>query len=67
MLSEDRREVLAAMQRLPRRQREALVLRYYMDLSDQEVGQAMGIRPGTVRSTMTRALAALAGELGEGR
>ncbi|WP_245681533.1 RNA polymerase sigma factor [Actinomadura kijaniata] len=64
ILSEDRREVMRALQRLPRRQREALVLRYYLDLTDEEVSQAMGIRPGTVRSTMTRALAALARELG---
>ncbi|WP_243772955.1 RNA polymerase sigma factor [Actinomadura barringtoniae] len=65
ILSEDRREVMRALQRLPRRQREALVLRYYLDFSDAEVSQVMGIRPGTVRSTMTRALAALAREMGE--
>ncbi|MFG2002068.1 RNA polymerase sigma factor [Spirillospora sp. NPDC048911] len=65
ILSEDRREVMQALARLPRRQREALVLRFYLELSDDEVSQAMGIRPGTVRSTMTRALAALAREMGE--
>ncbi|MEU5877562.1 sigma-70 family RNA polymerase sigma factor [Spirillospora sp. NPDC047279] len=65
MLSEDRREVMLALQRLPRRQREALVLRFYLELSDDEVSEVMGIRPGTVRSTMARALAALARELGE--
>ncbi len=66
LLSEDRREVMRGLQRLPRRQREALVLRYYLELSDEEVSRVMGIRPGTVRSTMTRALTALASELGEG-
>ncbi|QXJ26477.1 SigE family RNA polymerase sigma factor [Actinomadura graeca] len=65
MLGEQRREVMAALRRLPRRQREALVLRYYLDLSDDEVAGAMGVRPGTVRSTMVRALAALTRELGE--
>lgn len=65
MLGEDRREVMEALQRLPRRQREALVLRYYLELSDGEVSEVMGIRPGTVRSTMARALSALARELGE--
>jgi RNA polymerase sigma-70 factor (sigma-E family) len=65
ILSEDRREVMRALHRLPRRQREALVLRYYLELSDQEAAGAMGVRPGTVRSTMTRALSALAREMGE--
>lgn len=65
LLSEERRAVLRALQGLPRRQREAVVLRYYLDLTDDEVSAAMGIRPGTVRSTMARALAALARELGE--
>ncbi|MEU8305210.1 SigE family RNA polymerase sigma factor [Actinomadura sp. NPDC048955] len=65
MLGEDRRAVMRALRKLPRRQREAVVLRYYLDLSDDEVSAAMGIRPATVRSTMARALAALARELGE--
>ncbi|MFB4306309.1 RNA polymerase sigma factor [Actinomadura sp. GTD37] len=65
MLSEERRAVMRALDRLPRRQREAVVLRYYLDLTDDEVSAAMGIRQGTVRSTMARALAALARELGE--
>ncbi|WP_018653300.1 RNA polymerase sigma factor [Actinomadura flavalba] len=65
LLSEERREVLRALRRLPRRQREALVLRYYLELSDDEVSAAMGIRPGTVRSTIARGLAALEREMGE--
>lgn len=65
MLGEERRTVMRALRRLPRRQREAVVLRYYLDLTDDEVSAAMDIRPGTVRSTMARALAALARELGE--
>ncbi|MFC0038027.1 RNA polymerase sigma factor [Actinomadura rayongensis] len=65
ILDEDRRTVLRALHRLPRRQREALVLRYYLELSDQESAEAMGVKAGTVRSTVARALAALGRELGE--
>jgi RNA polymerase sigma factor (sigma-70 family) len=67
MLGEDRRELLEALSRLPRRQREAVVLRYYIDLPDEEIARTMGIRASTVRSTMARALDALAREMGEKR
>ncbi|WP_327088753.1 SigE family RNA polymerase sigma factor [Nonomuraea sp. NBC_01738] len=66
LLGEERREVLIALQRLPRRQREALTLRYYFDLSDQEIAETMGISGGTTRSTIARGLAALGRALGEG-
>lgn len=56
---EERQEVMRAVRRLPDRQREALVLRFYLDLPDQEIARVMGIRPGTVRSAMHRALKAL--------
>jgi RNA polymerase sigma-70 factor (sigma-E family) len=56
---EDRREVLNALRRLPGRQREVLVLRFYLDLPEPEIAAAMGIGPSTVRSTAHRALAAL--------
>jgi len=56
---EDRREVLSALRRLPGRQREVLVLRYYLDLPEPEIAAVMGIGPSTVRSTAHRALAAL--------
>jgi RNA polymerase sigma-70 factor (sigma-E family) len=62
---EDRREVLAAVARLPRRAREVLALRYYLDLPDREIAAALGISRGTVSSTASRALAALARELKE--
>jgi RNA polymerase sigma-70 factor (sigma-E family) len=58
LASEDRRAVLAALRRLPDRQREVLVLRYYLDLPDAEIARAMGIRESTVRSTAHRGLAA---------
>ena len=62
---EEREEVMRAVRQLPDRQREALVLRFYLDLPDLEIARVMGIRPGTVRSAMHRALKAL-GHLLEG-
>jgi RNA polymerase sigma-70 factor (sigma-E family) len=59
LLAEEHREVLAGLQRLPARQREALVLRFYLDLAEPEIAQTMGISQGTVKSTTSRALAAL--------
>ncbi len=64
IVGEDRREVLAALRRLPRRQREALILRYYLDLPDREIAEVMGIGASTARSTIARGLAALGRELG---
>jgi RNA polymerase sigma-70 factor (sigma-E family) len=65
MLGEDRRAVLAAVARLPRRTREVLVLRYYLGLSDQEIAAALRVSRGTVSSTASRGLAALARDLRE--
>jgi len=59
LASEDRRAVMAALRRLPDRQREVLVLRYYLELPDAEIARAMGIGESTVRSTAHRGLAAL--------
>lgn len=63
ILGEEHRDVLAALRRLPDRQREALILRYFMDLSEPEIATAMGISQGTVKSTTSRAIAALARQL----
>lgn len=49
----------AALRRLPPRQRTALVLRYYADLTLEEVARVMGCAPGTVASHVRHALAAL--------
>jgi RNA polymerase sigma factor (sigma-70 family) len=59
LLSEEQRVVAAALRKLPRRQFEAVVLRYYLDLSIEETAQVMGINPGTVKSATHRALAAV--------
>ena len=67
LASEEHREVLAALRRLPDRQREALVLRFYLELGEAEIAESMGITPGTVKSTTSRALAALGRLLEEAR
>jgi RNA polymerase sigma-70 factor (sigma-E family) len=53
------REVLAAVRRLPARQREAIVLRYYAELSEAEIADAMGVSRGAVKSHAARGMAAL--------
>ena len=59
----ERSAVTAALRKLPGRQREAIVLRYYADLSEAEIAAAMGISCGTVKSHTARAMAALRADL----
>jgi RNA polymerase sigma-70 factor (sigma-E family) len=66
MVSEEQRAVARAIRRLPKRQREALVLRYYLDLSEEEIARTMGISRGTVKSATSRALASVGRVLREG-
>jgi RNA polymerase sigma-70 factor (sigma-E family) len=65
LATEERREVLRALLKLPPRQREALLLRYYLELSEAEAASAMRISRGTAKSTVARGLAALRKLLGE--
>jgi RNA polymerase sigma factor (sigma-70 family) len=58
-------EVVEAVGRLSRRQREVVILRYWCDLSDTDTARALDIRAGTVRSIASRARARLAGMLGD--
>ena len=51
--------VLSALQKLPRRQREAVVLRYYSDLTEPQTAAAMGCSVGSVKSYTSRAMATL--------
>jgi RNA polymerase sigma-70 factor (sigma-E family) len=55
----ERSEMVAALRTLPLRQREVLVLRYYGDLSETQIAQAMGISPGAVKSHAARATSSL--------
>lgn len=61
----ERDQVWSWLERLPRRQRAALVLRYYEDLPDAEIADVLGCAVGTVRSSISRALATLRTELVE--
>ncbi len=67
LLAEEHREVVAALRRLPRRQREVLVLRYWANLDEAEISQTLRISRGTVRSTASRALDALENTLKDTR
>jgi RNA polymerase sigma-70 factor (sigma-E family) len=67
MDGEDRRAVLTAIAKLPRRQREVLALKYYLDLSEHEVAAILRVSRGTVAATGARALATLARQLREGQ
>ena len=60
MLGEAHREVLAALRRLAPRQRESVVLRYYLDMTEEQAAQAMGVSRGTVKSATSRGITALA-------
>jgi RNA polymerase sigma-70 factor (sigma-E family) len=51
--------MLAALRRLPARQRTAIVLRYYADATEAEIAEVMGIAPGTVKSATHRGMAML--------
>jgi RNA polymerase sigma-70 factor (sigma-E family) len=56
----ERQRMLAAIQQLPQRQREVVVLRYYEDLGVSEIAAVLRISQGAVSSALNRALAALA-------
>ena len=55
----ERSAVITALRGLPARQREAIVLRYYAELSEAEIAAAMGISRGAVKSHTSRGMAAL--------
>jgi RNA polymerase sigma factor (sigma-70 family) len=58
-LGPDATAVRAALSRLRPRQRAAVFLRYYLDLPEAEIAEAVGCRPGTVKSLLSRALNAM--------
>ena len=64
--TEEQRAVIAAVRRLPARQREAVVLRYYLDMTEDQAAQAMRVSRGTVKSATSRAIAAVGRMLQEG-
>jgi RNA polymerase sigma-70 factor (sigma-E family) len=60
---DEHRRMLAALDELSDRQREVLVLRYYAELSEAEIADALDISPGSVKTHAHRGLAALAERL----
>ncbi|KAA5826564.1 SigE family RNA polymerase sigma factor [Saccharopolyspora hirsuta] len=61
----DRAVLAAALAKLPRRQREAVVLRYYADLSESRTAEVMGCSQGAVKSYCSRGVSRLSELLGE--
>jgi RNA polymerase sigma-70 factor (sigma-E family) len=64
LLAEEHRDVIAALQRLPRRQREVIVLRYWSELSEAEIAATLGISLGAVKSNAFHGRQAIAAALG---
>jgi RNA polymerase sigma-70 factor (sigma-E family) len=62
---EDRLVMRQALMQVTKRQRAVLVLRYYEDLTEQQVAEVLGVSLGTVKSTAHRALAQLRERCGE--
>jgi RNA polymerase sigma-70 factor (ECF subfamily) len=61
--ADERRLLVAAVQRLPHRQREAVACRYFLELSEAETAEVLGIALGTVKSRVSRALRKLRADL----
>jgi RNA polymerase sigma-70 factor (sigma-E family) len=62
---EDRMDLFPLLAALPRQQRAVVVLRYYEDLSEREIADALGCSPGAVKRHASRALSALRARLGD--
>ena len=56
IVKESHRQLLAALETLPRRQRDVVACRYLLDLSEDETAMCLGIARGTVKSRLSRAL-----------
>jgi RNA polymerase sigma-70 factor (sigma-E family) len=63
LIADDQRAVLDALRALPDRQRDVLVLRFYLDLAESAIAETLGIGAGTVKTHTRRGLDALAREL----
>jgi RNA polymerase sigma-70 factor (sigma-E family) len=63
LVTEEHRLLRQALARLPRRQREVLVLRYWADLNVAEIAGTLGVSQGTVKSSASRGLDALEAEM----
>lgn len=61
-IATDRRFALQLLNHLNRRQRAAVVMSYFHDLDDEHIADALGCRPGTARSLISRGVAAMRAE-----
>lgn len=59
VLADDQRSLVQRLRQLPTRQRQVLVLRYYIGLSEAEIAEELGISRGSVKTHASRGLAAL--------
>ncbi|MCK0113051.1 SigE family RNA polymerase sigma factor [Ornithinimicrobium sp. F0845] len=59
-------DLASALQGLPRRERQCVVLRHYLDVSEKDAAATLGVSTGTVKSSTSRGLAALRAALTEG-
>jgi len=64
-IRESIREVVAALRQLPRRQRDCVVLRYYLDLPIAEIASTLGLSTNSVKTHLQRGLRKLSVDLGE--
>ena len=62
---DDRMDLFPLLAGLPRQQRAVIVLRYYEDLSERDIADALGCSPGSVKRHASRALSTLRARLGE--
>jgi RNA polymerase sigma-70 factor (sigma-E family) len=62
---EDIAEVVAALRDLPRRQRDCVVLRYYLDLPVDDIAETLGVSRNSVKTHLSRGLKNLSAQLGE--
>ena len=67
LIEDQHRTVIHALRRLPQRQREVLVLRYWAELSEAEIAETLGVSRGTVKASASRGLDALEESLKEAR
>lgn len=57
LLADEHRAVVEAVRQLPKRQQEVVILRYWADMSEEQIAHIMGIARGTVKSSAARGLA----------
>lgn len=65
VVAEEHREVLDAVRTLPRRQRDCVVLRYFLELGIPEIAGTLELSPNSVKTHLKRGLAALGDRLGD--